>query len=80
MQVCWSRLKRVKRLKNACLMMVYMFKSSDFESNCSNFNELLSQQGQNIKYSSDTGTRTQVSCVKGKGDNHLHYIGTYVER
>ena len=26
--------------------------------------------------SSDTGTRTQVSCVKGKGDNHLHYIGT----
>ena len=28
------------------------------------------------KGNSDTGTRTPVSCVKGKGDNHLHYIGT----
>jgi hypothetical protein len=24
---------------------------------------------------SDTGTRTRVSCVRGKYDNHLHYIG-----
>eukprot|EP00970_Alexandrium_tamarense_P012836 scaffold3100_cov203-Alexandrium_tamarense.AAC.11 len=28
------------------------------------------------KKSSDTGTRTQVSCVKGKYDNHLHHIGS----
>ena len=27
------------------------------------------------KGSSDTGTRTRVSCVKGKCDNHLHYTG-----
>ena len=26
--------------------------------------------------SSDTGTRTLVSCVKGKYANHLHHIGT----
>ena len=25
---------------------------------------------------SDTGTRTPVSCVRGKCDDHLHYIGT----
>ena len=27
------------------------------------------------KTSSGTGTRTQVSCVKGKYDNHLHHTG-----
>ena len=27
--------------------------------------------------SSDTGTRTLVSCVKGKYANHLHHIGNY---
>lgn len=26
--------------------------------------------------SSDTGTRTRVSCVKGKYANHLHHIGS----
>ena len=30
------------------------------------------------KESSDTGTRTQVSCVKGKYANHLHHIGELV--
>ena len=28
------------------------------------------------KKSSDTGTRTLVSCVKGKYANHLHHIGS----
>jgi hypothetical protein len=27
------------------------------------------------RISSDTGTRTLVSCVKGKYANHLHHIG-----
>ena len=29
------------------------------------------------KKSSDTGTRTRVSCVKGKYANHLHHIGCW---
>ena len=29
-----------------------------------------------LKVDSDTGTRTLVSCVKGKYANHLHNIGT----
>ena len=28
--------------------------------------------------SSDTGTRTLVSCVKGKYANHLHHIGAFL--
>jgi hypothetical protein len=30
------------------------------------------------KKDSDTGTRTLVSCVKGKYANHLHHIGAPV--
>ena len=30
---------------------------------------------ENQEKSSDTGTRTLVSCVKGKYANHLHHIG-----
>ena len=29
---------------------------------------------------SDTGTRTRVSCVRGKCDNHLHYIGWWYDQ
>ena len=29
-----------------------------------------------IQKDSDTGTRTRVSCVKGKYANHLHHIGS----
>ncbi len=33
----------------------------------------------NSKRCSDAGTRTRVSCVKGKYANHLHHIGLQLD-